>query len=326
MRLPGIKSTCLILAQDIIHLVSEDVAYEHYLQGTKKKSQFECSGCSGRICFEFKQEKEFTTVPMKLLVAAQRKEQSKNFSQFAGLLRGIQIFQPLNDDDLLDLVTLLQIEKCPWGFPILQKGDVGNHLYIILSGRVEVMDEAGVTLAEMGKGDVFGEMSLLSGETVTTTIMAMEPTELATLSKKNFHHMQVQFPALQGFFYKLLVSRITTINKQRAEELSSGMVGEFTEIPPIELLQMINSNQKTGSLKIKAGKHKGQLLFNEGELVYAIFDGKDDQEAFFAVLALKKGRFNFVQGLSHQEMRHKVIGGFMGMLMEGMKRLDDQET
>ena len=70
MRLPGIKSTCLILAQDIIHLVSEDVAYEHYLQGTKKKSQFECSGCSGRICFEFKQEKEFTTVPMKLAVGS----------------------------------------------------------------------------------------------------------------------------------------------------------------------------------------------------------------------------------------------------------------
>ncbi len=326
MRLPAAKSTCLILAQDIINLVSEDVAYEQYLQGTKKKSRFECGGCSGRICFEFKQEKEFATVQMKLLAAAERKEKLKDISQFAGLLRGIQIFQPLSDDDLLDLATLLQIEKCPWGFPVLQKGDVGDHLYIILSGRVEVMDEDGVTLAEMGKGAVFGEMSLLSGETVTTTIMATEPTELATLSKKNFHHMQVRFPALQVFFYKLLVGRITTINQQRAEELSSGMVGQLADIPPIELLQMINSNQKTGSLKIEASTSKGQLLFNEGELVYAIFDGKDAQEAFYAVLALKTGRFKFVQGLSHQDMRHKVVGGFMGMLMEGMKRLDDEEA
>lgn len=326
MRLPAAKSTCLTLAQDIINLVSEGVAYEQYLQGAKKKSRFECGGCGGRISFEFKQEKEFATVQMKLLAAAQRKEQLKDISQFAGLLRGIQIFQPLSDEDLLDLATLLKLETCPWGFPVLQKGDVGDHLYIILSGRVEVMDGDGVTLAEMGKGEVFGEMSLLSGEAVTSTIMAVEPTELATLSKKNFRHMQVRFPDLQVFFYKLLVSRITTINQQRAEELSSGMVGQLADIPPVELVQMINSNQKTGYLKIEAGKSKGQLLFNEGELVYAVFDGKDSQEAFYAVLALKDGRFNFVQGLLPQDMHYKAIGGFMGMLMEGMKRLDDQET
>jgi len=79
-------------------------------------------------------------------------------------------------------------------------------------------------------------------------------------------------------------------------------------------------------LKIEAGKSKGQLLFNEGELVYAVFDGKDSQEAFYAVLALKDGRFNFVQGLLPQDMHYEAIGGFMGMLMEGMKRLDDLEA
>ena len=322
------KSTCLFLAQDIINLVSENVTYKHFLQGTKKKSGFECSGCSegGHIYVEFKQEKEFGTAQMKLLAAAGRREKLKEISPFIGLLRGIQIFQPLNDEDLLDLASLLQIEKCPWSFPILQKGDVGDHLYIILSGRVEVLDEDGTTLGEMGAGAVFGEMSLLSGETVTTTIIAAEPTELATLSKKHFLHMQVRFPGLQAFFYKLLVSRITTTNKQRPKELSSGMAGQLADIPPVELLQMINSNQKTGSLKIEADKRKGQLLFNEGELVAAVFNGKDAEEAFYAVLALKNGHFKFVQGLSPQEMQHKVIGGFMGMLMEGMKRLDDQEA
>lgn len=326
MRLPAAKSTCLTLAQDIIKLVSEDVAYEQYLQGTRKKTSFDCGGCAGHIRFEFKQEKGFASVQMKLLAAARRKEQLKDISQFAGLLRGIQIFQPLSDEDLFDLATLLKLETCPWGFPVLQKGDVGDHLYIILSGRVEVMDEDGVTLAEMGKGEVFGEMSLLSGEAVTSTIMAVEPTELATLSKKNFRHMQVRFPDLQVFFYKLLVSRIMSSNRQRAEELSSGMVGQFVDIPPVELLQMINSNQKTGYLKIEAGQSKGQLLFNEGELVYAVFDGKDSREAFYAVLALKEGRFSFMQGLLPQDMQYEAIGGFMGMLMEGMKRLDDQEA
>ena len=190
---------------------------------------------------------------------------------------------------------------------------------------MEVMDEDGVTLAEMGRGDVFGEMSLLSGDRVTTTIMAMEPCRIAGLSQKNFRHVLNRFPALQVFFYKLLVSRITTINFQRAEELASGMVGQLPDIPPLELCQMINSNQKTGRLKLEMGQQKAVLLFNEGELVSATYGSKEGCEAFYDCLAISEGRFKFVQGLSLCEMEFGILGGFMGMLMEGMKRIDDND-
>jgi len=325
LRLPAAKPTCLTLTNDLIELASEDVAYEQYLQGSRKKTKFECGGCTGIIRFEFKKEKEFATIQMKLLAASERRERLKSVSHFAGLLRSVEIFQPLSDNDLLDLATLLKLEDYNWGFPILQKGDPASNLFIIISGRVEVMDEDGVTLAEMGRGKVFGEMSLLSGDSVTTTIMAMEPCQIAALSQKNFRHVLNRFPALQVFFYKLLVSRITTINDQRAEELASGMVGQLADIPPLELFQMINSNQKTGRLKLEVGDKKASLLFNEGELVYATYNSKEGREAFYDVLALNEGRFKFVQGLSVREMEMDVLGGFMGMLMEGMKRIDDKE-
>ncbi len=325
LRLPAAKPTCLTLTSDLIELASEDVAYEQYFQGSRKKTKFECGGCTGIIRFEFKKEKEFATIQMKLLAASERRQKLKTVAHFAGLLRSIEIFQPLSDDDLLDLATLLKLEDYHWGFPIIQKGDPASNLFIIISGRVEVMDEDGVTLAEMRRGEVFGEMSLLSGDSVTTTIMAMEPCQIAALSKKNFRHVLNRFPALQVFFYKLLVSRITTINYQRAEELASGMVGQLADIPPLELFQMINSNQKTGRLKVEVGDKKANLLFNEGELVYAAYNSKEGHEAFYDVLALNEGRFKFVQGLSSDEMEMDVLGGFMGMLMEGMKRIDDEE-
>jgi len=323
LKLPAAKSTCLTLTKDILELVSEDIAYERYLQGSRKKTKFECGGCTGIIRFEFKKEKEFATIQMKLLAAADRREKIKSVARFAGLLRTIHIFQPLSDDDLLDLATLLKLVDYNWGFPIIQKGDPASSLFIIISGRVEVMDEDGVTLAEMGRGEVFGEMSLLSGDRVTTTIMAMEPCQIAHLSQKNFRHVLNRFPALQVFFYKLLVSRITTINFQRAEELASGMVGQLADIPPLELCQMINSNQKTGRLKLEVGQEKVRLLFNEGELVAATFNDIEGREAFYDALAINEGRFKFVQGLSRREMDYDVLGGFMGMLMEGMKRIDD---
>lgn len=325
LSLPAAKPTCLTLTSDLIELASEDVVYEQYLQGSRKKTKFECGGCTGIIRFEFKKEKEFATIQMKLLAASERRQKLKTVAHFAGLLRSIEIFQPLSDDDLLDLATLLKLENYHRGFPVIQKGDPASNLFILISGRVEVMDEDGVTLAEMRRGDVFGEMSLLSGDSVTTTIMAMEPCQIAALSQKNFRHVLNRFPALQVFFYKLLVSRITTINYQRAEELASGMVGQLADIPPLELFQMINANQKTGRLKVEVGDKKANLLFNEGELVHAAYNSKEGREAFYDVLALNEGRFKFAHGLSSDEMEMDVLGGFMGMLMEGMKRIDDEE-
>ncbi len=324
LKLPAAKPTCLTLTNDLIKLASEDVAFERYLQGSRKRTKFECGGCTGVICFEFKKEKEFSTIQMKLLAASDRRDKLKSVSHFAGLLRTIEIFKPLIEDDLLDLATLLELEEYQRGFPILKKGDPASNLFIIISGRVEVMDEEGVTLADMGRGDVFGEMSLLSGDNVTTTIMAMEPCQVAALSQKNFQHVLNRFPVLQVFFYKLLVGRITTINYQRAEELSSGMVGQFADIPPLELCQMINANQKTGRLKLEVADQKGYLLFGEGELVSAVFNGKKGKEAFYDALAITDGRFKFIQGLGMKEMELDVVGGFMGMLMEGMKRIDDE--
>ena len=47
---------------------------------------------------------------------------------------------------------------------------------------------------------------------------------------------------------------------QRAEELASGMVGQIADIPVVELCQMINSNQKTGVLKLEMENSRATLM------------------------------------------------------------------
>ena len=325
LTFPAGKPTCLVLARDIIAIASSDSSYEGYSHGMTTRSKFECGGCVGVIRFEYKKEKEFATLQMKLLAAAERREKIRETAGFASLLRSIDIFSPLSDDDLLDLATLLEMVEYPWQFPITQKGDPGNRLYILLSGKAEVIDDHGITLVELDRGEVFGEMSLLSGERVSTTIMAAETCQVAVMNHKNFRHIINRFPTLQVFFYKLLVSRITKMNTQRAEELASGMVGQLSDISMVELCQMINVNQKTGRLNLEFEDSKAMLMFNEGELIYAEINGSIGKEAFYEILAFTSGRFKFTQGLSDKDRRRDVIGGFMGMLMEGMKRLDDRK-
>lgn len=325
LSLPVGKVTCLVLAKDIFDIASTvDSSYERYSQGGIEKTKFECGGCKGIIRFEYKKEKGFATLQMKLLAATQRREKIKEVDKFAGLLRTIEIFTELSNDDILDLATLLELNEYPWQFPIAQKGDPGNRLFIIISGKAEVIDDHGIRLAKLGCGDVFGEMGLLSGERVTATIMALEPTQIAIMNQKNFKHIITRFPSLQVFFYKLLVSRITKMNLQRAEELSSGMVGQLSDISAVELCQMINSNQKTGTLHIDFEEIRAWISFNEGELVHAELDEITGEDAFYNILALDDGRFKFIQGLGAAEMELDIIGGFMSMLLEGLKRLDDK--
>ncbi len=323
LTFPNGKATCLVLAKDVIDITTEDVSFEKIEKGSKKKNKFECGGCTGIIRFEYKKDKEYATLQMKLLVAADRKSKLKDVAQFADLLRSIDTFKALTDDDLFDLAALLTLTDYNYGFPIVQKGELGTQLYIILSGRVEVIDDEGVALNDMREGDVFGEMSLLTGEDVSATIVAAEPCKIATMSQKNFRHILQRFPALQVFFYKLMVRRITDINLKRAEELGSGMAGHIADMPPIELFQMINSIQKSGTLTFEAEKGNGLVKFHEGEIIEAQCGDISGKDAFFKILTMRKGRFTFVQGLSAKDMKKDVLGGFMAIMMEGMKRLDD---
>jgi hypothetical protein len=323
LTFPASKPTCLVLAKDVISITTEDVAFEKFEKGGTKKNRFECGGCTGIIRFEYKKDKEYATLQMKLLAAAERKSKISAVSQFAGLLRSIDTFSALGEDDLLDLAALLTMKEFDYGFPIVQKGEPGENLFIILTGEVEVIDDDGVALNEMKAGDVFGEMSLLTGERVSATIMAAQPCQIATLNNKNFRHILQRFPALQVFFYKLMARRISDINVKRAEELGSGMAGHITDMPPVELCQMINYVQKSGTLTLEGEDFDGKLKFYEGELIEAVCGRLSGKEAFFRILTLRKGRFTFIQGLSAKDAKKEIIGGFMAIMMEGMQHLDD---
>jgi len=111
----------------------------------------------------------------------------------------------------------------------------------------------------------------------------------------------------------------------RSGTISSGMTGRLSEINPVELFQLINSSQKTGKVQLVFEDGNAVVTFHEGELVgtqYRDFSGKD---AFFALLAKSEGNFTYTSGLTAAEKELPVIGGFMGLIMEGMRRVDEKE-
>lgn len=106
------------------------------------------------------------------------------------IVRNIPIFDNFNDQELSALIEKTRVYKCRKGETIFLDDDQNQLMYIILKGRVKVVeitsDGMERVMAFRQRGDYFGEMGLLDGKTDSATIIAMEPCHLLLLTKNIF--------------------------------------------------------------------------------------------------------------------------------------------
>jgi len=77
---------------------------------------------------------------------------------------------------------------------LFEAGDTGDALYIVAGGKMEVLggaagDPATVVIAQLGEGETFGEMSLLSGGVRTATVRSIQDTVLLEIGKPDFERL-----------------------------------------------------------------------------------------------------------------------------------------
>jgi CRP/FNR family cyclic AMP-dependent transcriptional regulator len=105
-------------------------------------------------------------------------------------LRTVPLFASLDDEDARALRGLLKVRTLPRGALLFRQGDEGDAMFLIEAGRVSIYitDEEGedVTLAELARGDFFGEMALVEGKPRAANARATEDARLASLSREDF--------------------------------------------------------------------------------------------------------------------------------------------
>lgn len=275
-----------------------------------------CGKCHSEIRLEHKKGSSIALVE-------DIKQHSTDVTTIASLLSNFSIFRTLDDESLKDFVSLLRLKKYGANGCIIQKGEPGKNLYIILSGLVNVVDEDGISITKLRSGEVFGEMSLISGDPVGATIKVIEPTTVLFIRGQDFLKVLNRFPSLQMYFGRLLSRRLAKSNVMISKEFSSGMTGTLAQMPPVELFQTLNYNQKTGILRLNLSKGPASVTFRGGAVIEAKYGRKSGKSAFFAILEEKAGRFHFVPGLAEKEMAMPELGMFMELLMEGLRRMDE---
>ncbi len=132
------------------------------------------------------------------------------------LLRDVALFKELPDDLLSELASYTEEERIAPGQRIITKGEIGDTLYIIVSGKVAVKDE-GKILAEFGDRKIFGELAVLSPEPRSASVEALEDTLLLKLRRQDIiDHFSIHPKLMMGIIIELC-ARIRAMNKLFAE-------------------------------------------------------------------------------------------------------------
>jgi CRP/FNR family cyclic AMP-dependent transcriptional regulator len=117
---------------------------------------------------------------------------------------------PLRDEVLRQIAASGVVRTFPKSTILIAEGDVGDSLYIIVSGRVKVFasNEAGreVVINFHGPGEYVGEMSL-DGEPRSASVVTMEPTTCAIVNRAQFRDFLAQNPDFAQHLIQTLIHR-----------------------------------------------------------------------------------------------------------------------
>jgi len=96
------------------------------------------------------------------------------------------------------------------GETIFREGDMGDYLYMITTGEVELISKDKV-VAKLGKGEYFGELSLLNQQTRVATVRCLTPVNVLALRKRDFGILVSNFQELKKEFEETEKIRRTEI-------------------------------------------------------------------------------------------------------------------
>src|SRR5688572_27454 len=104
----------------------------------------------------------------------------------------------------------------------MREGDSGVGVFIVRSGRAEVLQKRGgemVKLGDLGPGDFFGEMALLDEFPRSATVRAVEPTTCLGLTRWHFRGILESHPQIALGILPVLTKRLRSAERAAAEAM-----------------------------------------------------------------------------------------------------------
>ncbi|MEK7705687.1 MAG: cyclic nucleotide-binding domain-containing protein [Myxococcota bacterium] len=140
----------------------------------------------------------------------------------SNLMATSAIFRPLDAQQRKSLVEQFKSREVAHNEKVLEEGQKGDGLYMLISGRVEVsknVDGKRKVLAHLKEGDVFGEMSLLTNTPVSANIKTLKKSIILKLPRKTFSEIVSTHPQL--------LAHISELSEERKKTTQAILAGQL---------------------------------------------------------------------------------------------------
>lgn len=150
------------------------------------------------------------------------------------LLSGVEIFNGIPEELLIEFAGRLEIATFKANTTIIKKGDHGDSMFVIASGKVKIHDGE-LVIAVTEAGNFFGEFSLLDAGPRSLSVTAIEDITVITITRELFYELLQSHPEVAKKIIGTLIRRLRGQNdsiikqlRTREEELTK-LVDERTK-------------------------------------------------------------------------------------------------
>lgn len=141
--------------------------------------------------------------------------------------KALYILGDLAEEDVIFLANAGEVKILAEGETLIQSGVDVEALYFLTRGAMVVRLANGSEVAQLGIGDVVGEMSFVEKQLPEADVVATEPCRLLAVPRKTIQAELKNNPAFSGRFYKALATFLSDrLRTMTANLAGGGTVGD----------------------------------------------------------------------------------------------------
>jgi CRP/FNR family transcriptional regulator, cyclic AMP receptor protein len=129
------------------------------------------------------------------------------------LLGTVELFHGIAQDDLEAIAARAIEVDFSDGRTIVHQGEIGTGFFLIATGRARVVRD-GATIAQLGPGDFFGELSLLDGGPRIATVVSDGPTTCLAIASWEFETLLESQPQLAIAILRGVAGRLRSVSEE----------------------------------------------------------------------------------------------------------------
>ncbi len=208
------------------------------------------------------------------------------------------LFASLDSEAASALRSSMTEQSTPRGTVIFSEGEIGDHMYVIVEGKVKLghasPDGRESLMAVLGPGEIFGELSLFDPGPRTATATALTDARILALGNTSLHPWLAGRPEVAEALLAALARRLRRTNDALADLVFSDVPGrvakalldladKFGEVTPEgllvkhdltqeELAQLVGASRETVNKALADFAQRGWLRVDQREVLLLSID------------------------------------------------------